>query len=141
MVLLSILNVTKVSLQNLWFDFYDVGIADHHDMAFLYCALHLHVAASQQRQRQSRFASQLQHCELAQALQFAAILIPPDVSGSTVDDDHDFARPPAGLTDHALVGEAHFYPAFDCAREVLVPQIGLVITAQTFPKGQPGIRI
>ena len=40
------------------------------------------------------------------------------------------------LADGALVRQADFYPALDCAREVFLPQVRFVIGAQTFAESQ-----
>jgi len=94
------------------------------------------IAARQRCERLGSFATQPEHGKIVQALQFAAILVPPDVSGPTVTDYHNLTGAAAGLADDALVGQSHLDPAHDRTGQIFLPQIGFVIAADAFAKGQ-----
>ena len=105
-------------------------------MAFLYGAAQLHGAAGQPGERQGGTTIQLDHGEIIQALQFVAMLFPPDDCGTAITDHHDLTGTAAGLADDALIGQADLYPAFDRTGEVLVPQVGFFIAADAFAEGR-----
>jgi len=136
MVLRSSVSRTEAALPYHRFDLDHAGSAGHHDAVFLDGALQLHVAVGQRGECQRGFAGQIEHGEIVQALQFAAILIPPDIRRAAIADDHDLIGASAGFADGALVGQADIYPALDCAGEVFLPQIGLLIVAHAFAEGQ-----
>ena len=133
--------LSEAALPYLRLDLDHAGIAGHHDVVFLHGALQLHVAAGQRGERQRGFAGQIEHGEIVQALQFAAIFIPPDIRRTAVADDHDLIGAPAGFADGTLVGQADIYPALNRAGEVFLPQIGLLIIAHAFAESQQFVGI
>src|SRR3990172_5406689 len=112
-------------------------IISHPDLTLLYGELQLHAAFCHPGKRREARCGQRYHGQVSEALESLADLAPPHIDAVAPIGIHESpSRASAGPADPFFIGLAHIDPDPDRAREVLLPERGLILVSDAVTEDQ-----